>query len=367
MSTIYPDMGTTAAVNGFVTERDNLKIFKSPHYNYVYDKISGRFARWGEQEADDPPYGPAPEIADIEISVNGCPDRCPFCYKGNMPSTPTNMSLGTFKAIVSKMPVSLTQIALGITGMQANPDLLPIMRYCRSIGVVPNFTLAGSDLTRELALESAKLAGAVAVSARKGTKDLCYETVRLYNALGLHQVNIHVMLSAETEDFANEVLQDFLNDKRLANLNAVVFLGVKPKGRAKDRFHPLPQSGYDKLVSYCLEKGVRFGFDSCSASRFERAVEKADVSENFKKAMKMRSESCESDLFSCYINVKGEFWHCSFSEHEPTFGLVDVLKAEDFVRDVWYAPEVKAFRERSLAGIRNGCRQCIAFDEINKG
>jgi len=275
------------------------------------------------------------------------------------------MTLDTFKAIIGKMPTSLTQVALGITGMQANPDLLPIMRHCRSMGIVPNFTLAGSDLTKELAIESARLAGAVAVSARKGTKDLCYETVRLYNALGLKQVNIHVMLSAETEDFANEVIHDFQHDERLKNLNAVVFLGVKPKGRAKDKFHPLPQSGYDKLVSYCLENGIRFGFDSCSASRFERAVDKAEVSDAFKKAMKLRSESCESDLFSCYINVKGEFWHCSFSEHEPTFASVDVLKAKDFVRDVWYAPEVNAFRERSLAGIKDGCRQCIAFDEIN--
>jgi hypothetical protein len=234
------------------------------------------------------------------------------------------------------------------------------------MGIVPNFTLAGSDLTEQLARESAKLAGALAVSARKSNKELCYETVRLYNALGMKQVNIHVMLSQETEDFANEVMRDTISDKRLAGLNAVVFLGVKPKGRAKEKFHVLPQASFNKLVTFCIENERRFGFDSCSAPKFERAIDASNIPEDFKKALKMRSESCESDLFSCYINVKGEFWHCSFSEHEPSFSPVNVLEAEDFVRDVWYAKPVQDFRERSLGSIRDGCRHCIAFEEVGR-
>jgi len=364
---LYDDMPDTASVNRRVKDGPRIKSFESPSYNYVYDKVSGKFARWGKTEEDDPPYGPSPEIADIEISVNGCPEHCAFCYKANMPTTPTNMTLPTFAKIISKIPKSLTQVALGITGMQANPDLIPIMEHCRSIGIVPNFTLAGSDLTERLATETAKLAGAVAVSARKNNKDLCYETVKLYNALGLKQVNIHVMLSQETEDFANQVMRDTMTDKRLAGLNAVVLLGVKPKGRAKDKFHVLPQEGYDKLIGFCMENQVRMGFDSCSAPKFEKSIDKMDLSQEFKAALRMRSESCESDLFSCYINVKGEFWHCSFSEKEPTFAGVDVLSAEDFVRDVWYSEPVKDFRARSLASMRDGCRNCIAFEEVGRG
>jgi len=363
--TMYPDMMTTEAVNKHVKEEGDIKFFQSPRYNYVYHKVTGRFARWGVNEDDDPPYGPAPEIADIEISVDGCPERCAFCYKGNMPSEPTNMSVDTFGKILGKMPRALTQVALGITGMQTNPDLVPIMELCRKNGIVPNFTLAGTDLTKELAVATSKLAGAVAVSARENNKEICYSAVNLFNALGMRQVNIHVMLSAETEDFAWRVIEDSMSDKRLERLNAIVFLGVKPKGRAKQGFRSLGQPGYDKLVSYCLDKSVRFGFDSCSAPKFERAVDKADVTDAFRKAMKMRSESCESDLFSSYINVHGEFWHCSFSENEPTFESVNVLEAEDFVRDVWYSEAVKSFRERSLASMKDGCRHCIAFEEIN--
>ena len=362
---LYPDMPTTKDVDEHVTEEGNAKLFKSFKYNYVYDKISGRFARWGSTPEEDPAYGPSPEIADIEISVDGCPENCAFCYKDNKPTKPTNMKVATFKQILDKMPKALTQIALGITGMRTNPDLIPIMEACREKGVVPNFTLTGSDLTKDLATKSAKLAGALAVSVHLGKKDLCYETVRLYNALGQKQVNIHLMLAQETEDFAYDVMDDVKNDKRLKNLNALVFLGVKPKGRAKGSFHTLSQPGYDKLVDHCLQNEMRFGFDSCSAPKFESAVTRAKVSNEFKKAMKMRSESCESDLFSCYINVKGEFWHCSFAEEEPTFGSVNVLEAEDFVRDVWYAKEVMDFRTRSLASMMNGCRRCIAFNEIN--
>ena len=81
-------------------------------YNYTYDKISGLFRRWGETYDDDPEYSPAgPEILDLEISVNGCPNNCKFCYKSNSNESAVNMTFETFKSIIDKMPKTLTQIA----------------------------------------------------------------------------------------------------------------------------------------------------------------------------------------------------------------------------------------------------------------
>jgi hypothetical protein len=263
------------------------------------------------------------------------------------------------------MPKTLTQIAIGITGVKTNPDFLRMMQYCRQIGVVPNFTLSGIDLEPEFASELAQVIGAVAVSAYQTDKNVCYNTVALFTKLGIKQTNVHLMVAQENIDFVYEVLKDRLSDARLASMNAIVFLGVKPKGRAKEGFHPLSAEAYAQLIKHCLDNKIPFGFDSCSAPKFEAAVAKMELTEEHRKQMIECSESCESSLFSAYINVDGKYWHCSFTENEDGQECVDVLAAKDFLQDVWYSPVVRKFRERSLATAQQGCRRCTIFEEIN--
>jgi MoaA/NifB/PqqE/SkfB family radical SAM enzyme len=349
---MYPK--TTEEVNKYVRETNTVKCYKSPNYNFLFDKVTGDFARWGKTMQDDPIFAPAPEIADIEISVNGCPNRCKFCYKGNTPDAPSNMSFETYKQILDCFARPLVQVALGITGIQTNPDLIKILEYTRSKGIIPNFTLTGADLIDDLAEKTAKLVGAVAVSVQRENKDICYNTVAKYSSLGLKQVNIHILTSFETLDFIYEVLEDIKNDKRLSGLNAIVLLGVKPKGRAKGQFTPLHQHDMNDLINYCFEHEISFGCDSCSAPKCSSAV---DANSNLSKEQKVKLqtsiEPCESDLFSCYVNVKGEFWHCSFAENEPNVKTISLLDVKDFVAEVWYSAPVEAFRKKLLANNRH--------------
>lgn len=246
------------------------KIVIGENYNYVFNKNNGDFARWGETFEDDPHFSPiGPEILDLEISVNGCPNGCRFCYKNNSNEPAINMSFDEFKDIIDKFPKTLTQVAFGITGIQTNPDFIKMMEYCREIGIAPNFTLSGIDLTDEVAKRCSELVGALAVSAYASDKNVCYDTVKKFTDLGINQTNIHLMVSDETLDFVYEVLNDRINDPRLADMNAIVFLGVKPKGRAVDGFHSLSVDEYRKLVEFCFENELAIGFDSCSAPKFE--------------------------------------------------------------------------------------------------
>jgi MoaA/NifB/PqqE/SkfB family radical SAM enzyme len=345
------------------------KLVIGPEYNYLFVKKTGFFQRWGKTIDDDPLFSPlGPEILDIEISVNGCPPigdggNCKFCYKSKRNAEPTNMSLVDFKTIIDKIPKALTQVAFGITGIQTNPDFIPMMKYCREIGIVPNFTLSGADLTDEIAKEVSGVAGALAASAYESDKNICYDTVKTFTDLGMNQVNIHIMISDETIDFVYEVLEDRLTDDRLSMMNAIVFLGVKPKGRAAGKFHSLSKSNYQKLVEFCMNKNISFGFDSCSSPKFESAVKEMDVP-NISKLIES-SESCESDLMSSYINVNGEYWHCSFTEGEPNQTCVNALGIDDFLCDVWYSRAVANFRTKLLTGAIGGCRLCPVFPEIN--
>jgi hypothetical protein len=276
------------------------------------------------------------------------------------------MTFETFKTIFDKMPKTLTQIAFGITGLQTNPDFFRMMEYSREHGVIPNFTLSGIDLTPELADRIAKVSGAVAVSVYQTDKNVGYNAIKMLTDRGMKQVNIHLMVSEETFDFACEVMNDRLKDERLANMRAIVLLGVKPKGRARGSYNPLSYDKFARLVLTSMRRNITVGFDSCSAPKFEKLVDdpRVDFGAN-KGPLKSMIESCESTLFSSYINQRGEFFPCSFCEGEGEWVEgIDVVAAETF-DSVWCHPRVSAWREKLMSSACNGCRKCIAFPEIN--
>ena len=78
----------------------DIRVMCHPNYNWVFNKKGGTFMRWGKTYEDDPNFSPiGPEILDLEISVNGCPNNCKFCYKGNSNIPATNMNIRiAFKA-----------------------------------------------------------------------------------------------------------------------------------------------------------------------------------------------------------------------------------------------------------------------------
>lgn len=343
---------------------------KPPLYRKVFEYKSGFMARWGATKDDDPPYSPVgPEILDLEISINGCPNECEFCYKANTNTPATNMSFETFKQVFSKFNHNLDSIAFGITGVQTNPDFIKMLKYSNEHGVVPNFTLSGIDITREIAEEIVKYIGAVAVSAYESDKNVCYDTVKLFTGLGIEQTNIHLMVSRETLPFVYEVLNDVKTDPRLAELSSVVFLGVKPKGRAAGHFHCLSQEEFGKLIQFGFDNKIQMGFDSCSAPKFVRTVLAMDsLTQKQKDSMIQGAESCESfGLFSAYVNVHGDYFPCSFAEGEGEWKEgISVLKAESFLEDVWFSDKVNYWRQKSLESCdENGCRRCLIFKEVN--
>ena len=66
-----------------------------------------------------------------------------------------------------------------------------------------------------------------------------------YNA-----INIHFMLANETFSKAISLINDRQNDERLSKMNAIVFLSLKKKGRAKNRYTQLSQEKFDELVHF---------------------------------------------------------------------------------------------------------------------
>lgn len=331
-----------------------MKIFKSSYYNYSFDPKTGVFMRWGRHIREDAVIAPAPEIADIEISTvcNGLGTPCKFCYKSNT-KVGRNMNFDTFKKVFDKFPKSLTQIAFGIGDLKANEDIFRIFEYCRVNEVVPNATINGFNLTRVDAEILAKLCGAVAVS-RYNPKDVCYDAVKMLTDFGMKQVNIHQLVAAETMQNCMDTISDIKTDARLGSLNAIVFLSLKPKG-TRNTLVTAEQEDYKRLIDTCLERDIHFGFDSCAAHNFLKAVRGTKREKEFR----VLTEPCESSLFSCYINVEGKYFPCSFSEGTGNWkeGL-DVVDCKDFIEDIWNHPKTLRFRSDLLAR----CRECPLFN-----
>lgn len=314
---------------------------KTVHYNRSFDNKTGFMVRWGKTYDDDPDYSPVgPEILDMEISTK-CSKGCTFCYKSNV-TEGKNMSFDTFVKIFKKIPKNLTQIAFGIGDINGNPDLFKIMKYCRKNDynkVVPNITVNGIDIDSTTARYLSMVVGSIAVSHYDD--DSCFNAVEKLTAVGLKQVNIHQVTSEETFNECMKLLKKYKSDKRLEKLNAIVFLQLKPKGRGV-RYSPLmDRDKYSKLVNYAIDNEIRVGFDSCSAFSLLNTA-------NNTEELEMMVDPCESDCFSAYINVDGIYHHCSFCEGEDGWKGIDILKVNDFIKEVWYHPEVLRFRNQAI-------------------
>lgn len=332
-------------------ESDKSKVFRSKDLNYNFDKTSGFTMTWGNTLKEDPdvsPYGNM--ILDIEITdiCKGVGDQgpCKFCYKSNTAKNKSNMTFQMFKDIMDRMPKYdgvpiLQQIAIGADAQcESNPDVWKMMEYSRSIGIIPNITVA--DISDQTADKLAQYCGAVAVS-RYTDKSYCYDSIKKLTDRGMKQVNIHILVSMETISQVYETFSDYLNgDLRLKGLNAIVLLSLKQKGRGKG-FHPLPQIRFKDMVDIALDNDIPIGFDSCGALSFVNSVRDRD---NFKQ-LEMLSEPCESAKFSAYINCKGTYFPCSFAEgHGDWKEGLQVDTCDDFLKDVWNHPLNIKFRNK---------------------
>ncbi len=284
-----------------IKDTPSYKTVTTDSYNMIFNKRDGTMLRWGKTHDDDPQLALlGPEILDLEISTGDCSGKCSWCYKSNSVGNGKHMTLETFKLILDKMGKQLTQVALGITNANANPDFISIMEYAKSKGVVPNFTLAGYGMNLELLERCSELAGAIAVSVYHSNKRLAYDMVRQFKRLGIEQTNIHLLYYQENLQFVYEILHDVTWGKIAPH--AVVSLALKAKGRGSD-LTPVTEKQFSDIVDVAMEDNVPLGFDSCSAPKFEQWAKKND-----REDLLLYSEPCESGLMSAYINVEGDFF-----------------------------------------------------------
>jgi hypothetical protein len=263
------------------------------------------------------------------------------CYKANGPKGSV-MSFETFKMIFDKLPQTVNQIAFGADAkLESCPDLWKMMEYCRANHVVPNITAA--DIDEPTSYKLAKYCGAVSCSFY-GDEQIFLRSLQNLKKAGLRQINCHVLISEQTVPWVHHLIDNWeLYGKYL---NAIVCLQLKTAGRGKT-YTRLNQHEFTAIVKRFLDGNIPFGSDSCGVWKVVAAFEALD-----KKAPVELLESCESTLFSLYINAKGVFFPCSFNE-KPEMGI-KLENVNDFVKEVWHSDVANQFRE-SLKRCKNHC------------
>ena len=367
---------------------------KDGSFHMMFRKSDGFTAKWGRTMDDDPTHCPwGNEIADIEIttacrgirgidkatgktSVNDCDRRvCDFCYKSNQPNG-SYMSFDTFKVVFDKMnqPRTMTQIALGVDAeCGTNPDVWRIMDYCNENGVTPNVTVA--DIDHETAENIVRRCGACAVSCYERNRNCCYDSIKLLTDEAKRQgkdsfkVNMHLLVSHETEKFVFEVLNDRLNDERLKDMGAIVLLSLKQKGRGK-AFRKMDDEVYKKVIFFLQDNHISYGSDSCGANRLMESLKvyydgKENGEEQYRRVLGC-VEPCESTKFSIFVNVKGEVFPCSFMEKEQGWEKgIDLTddKYKNYTTQVWNHPRILEWRMMAMNCVDcNGKCKCPHYE-----
>lgn len=344
-------------------ETKHEKRIASDNYNLYFNKQTGFTIRYGSNIDDDPQYCPfGPEILDLEISSAAADDilennpfhivtnhgcrglGCKqFCYKANKTGKSVHMSLDTFKAIMDRMPKTLCSIAFGVLSpIEQHPQVWEIFEECRKRGVIPCVTI-NQEVSRDVAANLARLCDAVAVSVNQYNKEGVYNTINtLSRDYDMKQINIHIVLSADTVPFIKSVIDDMKSDPRLSKMNALVMLSFKDKA-GTNSFAPITSSYYKDVVEYALCADIKFGFDSCGANTFIASIRDTHPE------LIQYCEPCESLLFSAYIDVNARLYACSFTEKTGMWlDGIDVLRYNDFI-DIWNCSKVAEWRKELLS------------------
>lgn len=324
-------------------------------YHCFFSKLNGFNVRFGKTIEDDPAYCElGPEIADIEIVTGSCPkiisENCRWCYKNNTSAPGKVMTLEQFQEILSRFPINLSQVALGITGVKSNPYLKDILIHLNKLGIIGNLTLTGADLDDEMADVLCQYCGACAISCYDKAKELCYSTIkRLHDTAkakfnrDMH-LNMHIVIADFSIDHVMSVLND-IKDGKVPGLRSVVMLHAKPVGRAKNLDCSLSKENLTKVINFCLDNSISFGFDSCNGHNVQDILVEMGKSELCESI-----EPCESARMSIYCSVEGKITPCSFVEHIYENSAIDLLNTNALIKDIWMKDEM-------LNSFRN-CTKC---------
>jgi len=335
-----------------------LKINSYSTHVTLFNPKTGERLRHTRKGFDDPEWCPdGPELADISIT-DFCDFGCDYCYRDSKPENVRHMSVYDFREVLEQLSPHVLEVAIGGGSPQHHPQFIDILATAHSLGVVPNYTSNGKDMTPEIIAASKKYCGAVAISMHNYTT--CVEAVEnlLRNDV---KTSIHVVLSLNSiAKWTNELLYAATGSGMLGGmypLHSCVFLMHKPMGRGTMEQHPTYNQKKNFFAALREYVGpVPIAVDSCSVPSLVHFFPEEDIAPE-------TIGPCDSGMFSVFVDENLVVSPCSFND-EVVYDLHD-LSFEYIWKEMF-----KDYREEVLevcpeCDVRNLCRGCLLLPEIN--
>jgi pyrroloquinoline quinone biosynthesis protein E len=188
----------------------------------------------------------APESVHLQLN-NVCNLRCPSCYVVLQAKDEGSLSLERLMALVDELAeMGVFQLALGGGEPLMSPNFLPILRYARWKGLLPNVTTNGWLLTRSLISQVRDAVGEVRLSFNDGVSvhhDLLVEKAIMLRAEGV-PFGFNLIVTHHNTRWIGEIL------RRLVALHprAVTLIRPKPTPHNKRWYAANALSAQDSLL-----------------------------------------------------------------------------------------------------------------------
>lgn len=231
-------------------------------YAAQYDLVTGRILRVVD---DNLTHSHTPELFDIEIT-NSCPNECPYCYMDSSSQGTKLMSLETITSLFEKhldrhgnlLPF---QIAYGGGEPTSHPEFSEILKYTRSLDIIPNYTTSGKGINPMTLINTEKYCGGIALTYHPHLEDLFKDSLSMMNeVLNRVKVNVHLVVTSKNIEMIHTLLT-----KHSSKFDKLVLINFKPLGRGSDQEDNLFDKAAEQELVEMVKKFVdtgRLAFDA---------------------------------------------------------------------------------------------------------
>lgn len=306
----------------------------------------------------------APTLVDFQITTR-CEMGCPHCY-AEAAQTGKDVAWNDIKRVIDQMAdCGVCQLAVGGGEPLLHPQIIDLLAYAHTKGIVPNLTTSGMAFDEKKLIALKNYCGAVGVSMEGvGEK---YRKVRgqpfsfFTNALDIlrsHQIPTVIQITLSKDNFHQlDEMTTFCLEQ--PDLYGVIFLAYKPVGRGRTYSEPLATLDVDVVTKGLsqafkrLSTRMRVGYDCCMTP----AVAGVEEAQAFADHTSL--EGCSGMRGSIGVSTDLDVLPCTFLTDQKMGNLT-----QQTLDTIWRSTYADTFRQSILdhAAAEAPCTACAKLD-----
>jgi len=209
-----------------------IKTRKFPKDNYRSIYFNGKTIRQTYDQSKPIKDLEFPEFYDVKIT-NKCEGKCSWCYQDSLPENDhfdkiIEKSINYFGVMSdNEKPF---QVAIGGGEPTSHPDFIELLDTFDKMGITPNYTTNGMNLSEDIISATKKHCGGVAISCHSHLEKYWSKAIAEYSKLNV-KLNLHIIISDNDSIRAFEDIYNKYSDV----IDYFVLLPHTAKGRAVEK------------------------------------------------------------------------------------------------------------------------------------